>query len=95
MEELLRALRTHKAFFWRTHQGAELDLLLFHNGKRYGFEIKLAENPRLGRSAKIVIHDLQLAALRCIYPGDAVVPINDTITLRPFKLLYSHPMLYA
>ena len=38
MEQLLAAFETGNAYFWATHGGAEIDLLITRGGKRYGFE---------------------------------------------------------
>ncbi len=46
LEETLKALNPDQAYFWATHQGAELDLLIFKNGKRYGVEFKRSDAPR-------------------------------------------------
>jgi len=43
VEEVLSQLQPDQAYFWATHQGAELDLLLFKNGRRLGIEIKRAD----------------------------------------------------
>jgi hypothetical protein len=52
------------AFFWRTHQGAELGLLVLRKGKRYGFEIKLADAPTMTKSMHVALEDLGLTARR-------------------------------
>ena len=91
--EVIQAFNTDRLFFWRTQQNAELDILLFWNGKRFGFEIKFSENPRPGRSARIAIEDLNLDHLWCIYPGEDVIPIDEDITLWPLRRLFSHPLL--
>lgn len=93
VEEIIQAFNTDRLFFWRTQQNAELDILLFWNGKRFGFEIKLSENPRPGRSARIAIEDLELEHLWCIYPGEEVIPIDEDITFWPLRRLFSHPLL--
>jgi uncharacterized protein len=46
-EEVLRQVEPDNACFWATHSGAELDLLLFKNGSRYGVEIKRMDAPSL------------------------------------------------
>ncbi|MBI4658454.1 MAG: DUF4143 domain-containing protein [Verrucomicrobia bacterium] len=38
LEEVLRATGDREAYFWNTQGGAKLDLLVFLNGQRYGFE---------------------------------------------------------
>jgi len=47
VEEVLKALQPDEAYFWATHNGAELDLLLFKRGRRIGIECKRADAPRL------------------------------------------------
>lgn len=69
IETLLTALAPDEAYFWATHQGAELDLLLFRNGRRIGVEIKRADAPVLTRSMQVALADLELDHLAVIYPG--------------------------
>lgn len=45
IEQIVRLLDTRDAYFWATHAGAKLDLLVLVRGKRYGFEIKYADAP--------------------------------------------------
>lgn len=70
VEEVLKALRPDEAYFWATHQGAELDLLLFKNGRRIGIECKRADAPVLTPSMRIALADLKLDELRVVYPGE-------------------------
>jgi hypothetical protein len=65
----LALLRGPEAYFWRTNQGAELDLLVMHKGKRYGFEMKMGDAPTPTKSMRIALDDLGLARLYIIYPG--------------------------
>ncbi len=46
VEEVIKAVEPDKVYFWATHQGAELDLLIFKNGRRLGVECKYADAPR-------------------------------------------------
>jgi uncharacterized protein len=62
IEQILAILRTRDASFWSTHQGAELDLLLLRGNARLGFEIQLADAPRLTRSMTIASDDLRLTS---------------------------------
>ena len=43
LEQVLRLIEPDEAYFWATYAGAELDLLIFKNGKRYGVEFKRAD----------------------------------------------------
>ena len=36
VEEVLKALQPDEAYHWATHQGAEIDLVLFKHGRRLG-----------------------------------------------------------
>ncbi len=40
-------------YFWATHSGAELDLVLLRKEKRWGFEFKYADAPGMTKSMKI------------------------------------------
>ncbi len=80
IEEIVAAARTRDVYFWATHAGAELDLLLFHGGKALGFEIKVADAPRTTKSMHIAMHDLDLHHLYVVYPGDKTYPLTDAIT---------------
>jgi len=68
-----------------THGGAELDLLFFYRGERYGFEIKFSEAPAVTRSMQVVLQDLNLAHLWIIYPGNQAYPVNEQITVIPLQ----------
>ncbi|NUN49742.1 MAG: ATP-binding protein [Candidatus Brocadiae bacterium] len=69
IEQILALLPTREAYFWGTHQGAELDLLVMHRGKRFGFEMKLTDAPSMTKSMHIARQDLRLDRLFVVYPG--------------------------
>ena len=69
VEEVLKATAAGEAYFWATHQGAELDLLLFKGGRRIGVEIKRTDAPTLTPSMRIACKDLKLDQLLIAYPG--------------------------
>jgi len=58
-----------QVYFWATHQGAELDLLVEHDGRRLGFELKHTSAPRFSESMKIALADLKLSSLHVIHAG--------------------------
>ena len=72
-----------EAYFYKTHGGAELDLLLTRKGKRYGFEFKYEASPRSAKSMHIVIEDLRLKRLWVIYPGETSYPLSEDIEVLP------------
>ena len=70
VEEALKALRPDEAYFWATHQGAEIDLVLFKHGRRIGVECKRADAPTLTPSMRTALNDLKLDRLVVVYPGE-------------------------
>lgn len=81
LEEIIRYHQAdpENCYFWATHHQAELDLLLFHKGKRLGFEFKYTDAPKLTKSMQIAHSDLQLDALTVIYPGTKEYWLSDQI----------------
>lgn len=68
-EQVIGALDTRDVYFWATHAGAELDLLVAHKGRRHGFKFKYADAPGIGRSMRIAVQDLSLDHLWVVHPG--------------------------
>lgn len=79
IEQILALSGNREAYYWRTQQGAELDLLITRGGKRYGFEMKLSDAPTATRSMRIALEDLQLERLFVVYPGAQSYMIDDRI----------------
>jgi len=81
IDQLIRRLGTepHECFFWRTHAGAELDLLIVRGETRLGFEIKRTTAPRLTRSISIAMEDLKLQHLDIIHAGDHTFLLADRV----------------
>jgi hypothetical protein len=70
LEQVLRLAKPDEAYFWATHQGAELDLLMLKGMQRIGVEFKRADAPRVTRSMHVAMQDLKLDALYVVYPGE-------------------------
>jgi hypothetical protein len=85
IEQALSILRPNEAYFWAAHSGAELDLLFFKQGKRYGIEVKFSEAPEITRSMHIARQDLRLDHLWVIYPGEHSYPVHEQITVWPLQ----------
>jgi hypothetical protein len=79
MEEVLRLTGDREAFFWAAQSGAELDLLVFHCGKRYGFEFKHADSPALTKSLHVARHDLKLEHAFIVTPGTKSYALDDWV----------------
>jgi predicted AAA+ superfamily ATPase len=87
IEEMLKAVRPDEAYFWATHGGAELDLLLLKDGHKLGVECKRVDAPRLTRSMHIALDDLELDHLAVIYPGERPYPLAERVTVVPLGAL--------
>lgn len=87
LEELLKRRPDAEPYFWGTHNGAELDLLLLEGGRRMGFEIKYSDAPRLTPSMRIAVKELNLHRLTVIYPGERSYPLSDRIHVVPVREL--------
>ena len=87
LEEALQATAPDEAYFWGTHNGAEIDLLLFKDGRRTGVECKRVDAPRLTPSMRIALEDLGLDHLIVIYPGTRAYPLSDRVTVLPLAHL--------
>ncbi len=85
LEHIVQFFGTRDAYFWATHAGAELDLMVTIAGKRHGFEIKYADAPGRKRSMHIAIEDLGLEHLWVIYPGDQKYSLDSNITVLPLE----------
>jgi predicted AAA+ superfamily ATPase len=83
IEALLGLMGEHNAYFWSTHAGAELDLVVITDGKRHGFEIKYTETPRITKSMLMAIETLRLDRLDVIYPGKETFLLGDKIRATP------------
>lgn len=71
LEEIIRAydVTPNEAYFWGVHQQGELDLLIIKNNKRFGFEFKHTDSPKITASMQFAFRTLNLNQLTLIYPG--------------------------
>ncbi len=68
-----------ECYFWATHAGAELDLLVVRGRYRLGFEFKRSSAPRLTRSARTALADLELERLDIVHAGEHTFPLDEKI----------------
>ncbi|MFO1349601.1 MAG: ATP-binding protein [Gammaproteobacteria bacterium] len=87
VEEAIKALQPEQTYFWATHGGAELDLMLLKNGRRIGIECKRIDAPRLTPSMRIALQDLELDQLWILYPGTQRFPLADRVEALPLAEL--------
>ena len=87
IEEALSRIQPEEAYFWATHQGAELDLLLLKDGRRLGLEMKRTDAPTLTPSMRIALEDLRLERLAVLYPGNRRYLLAERVEVVPVSLL--------
>lgn len=80
IEQILSLCGERDAYFWGTHAGAELDLLLTHRGQRLGFEFKFSDRPGTTKSMRIALQDLGLDQLYVVHPGEQTFALDTAIT---------------
>lgn len=83
LEQVLSVVGSEEAFFWGTHSGAELDLLLMLGGNRCGVEFKCADAPVMTKSLHIALADLKLERAWIVYPGREVYPVHERVRVSP------------
>jgi hypothetical protein len=85
LESICRVLNREEQelYFWRTHSGSELDLLWQWGGLNWGVEFKYQDAPRLTRSMKAAMEELELAGLWVIYPGRTSYRLAEKILVLP------------
>lgn len=88
LEQAIRLMRAeHDAYFYRTHAGAELDLLVTRRGRRYGYEFKHADAPALTKSMHVALDDLALQKLVVVYPGERTYALHRRVEVVPLGKL--------
>jgi predicted AAA+ superfamily ATPase len=81
IDQVIRILgaRNEECFFWSTHAGAELDLLVIRGNHRIGFEIKRTTSPDIAPSMRISLSDLNLKSIDIIHAGDKTFQLSEKI----------------
>lgn len=83
IEQVLASEPHDEAYFWATHQGAEIDLVLRRGDRSLGVEIKRADAPRITPSIRIALEDLRLEQVVVLYPGPQRFPLADRVEAVP------------
>ena len=81
LRQLVRRLgaRPEECYFWGTHTGAELDLLVVRGRERMGFEFKRTAAPRATKSMRVAMQDLGLSSLDVIHAGEQTYPLAPKV----------------
>jgi uncharacterized protein len=87
IEQVLATVPHEEAFFWATHQGAEIDLVLRCGGALVGIECKRIDAPRLTPSIRNALDNLKLSRIVVLYPGNKRYPIADKVEAVPLQAI--------
>lgn len=87
IEQILMRESHDEAFFWATHQEAEMDLVLRRGGSYFGVEIKRTDAPRVTPSIRHALTDLKLERVAILYPGTKRYPLADAVEVVPLSSL--------
>ena len=81
IDQVIQALDAapHECFFWRTHAGAELDLLVVRGARRIGVEVKRTTAPALTPSMRSAMADLKIDQLYVVHAGEATFPLAKMV----------------
>ena len=95
VEQVLATEPHDEAYFWATHQGAEIDLVLRRGGALYGVECKFADAPRMTPSIRNALDDVGLDRVAVVNPGDRRFPLSDRVEVVPLSALDRGEALFA
>ncbi|MGH7553486.1 MAG: ATP-binding protein, partial [Longimicrobiales bacterium] len=84
--------RPDELYFWATHAGAELDLLVVRGRKRLGFEIKRTTAPASTRSMHAARESLGLDRIDVIHAGENTFPLSRDVRAVSFGRLFEDVM---
>ncbi len=94
IEQVLLTVGHDEAFFWATHQGAEIDLVLRRGSGLLGVEVKRADAPRMTPSIRTALKDLELERVVVVYPGTKRYPIADRVDAVPLSALAARGKIF-
>lgn len=87
IEEALKAVEPEEAYYWATHSGAEIDLILLKNGRRLGLECKRRDAPAATPSMRNALEDLKLEQIAVVYPGSKRYSLSNRINVVPLDMV--------
>ena len=76
------------AYFWATHAGAELDLVVIRGTRRLGFEVKRTVAPAVTPSMAVALADLDLERLDVIHAGRETFTLSERIRAVPARRIW-------
>lgn len=95
IEQVLATEPHDEAFFWATHQGAEIDLILRRGDRLFGIECKRADAPGMTPSIRIAMDGLGLERIAVVYPGSKRYPLAEGVEAVPLEELVADGQLFG
>jgi hypothetical protein len=87
--ERLGARWDAEVYFWATHAGAEIDLVVIRGNRRLGFEVKRTSAPSVTPSMRIALQDLELERIDVLHAGNDSFPLADGIRAVPVHRIWA------
>jgi predicted AAA+ superfamily ATPase len=87
LEQILSVTGADHAYYWGTHAGAELDLLLLRRGRSYGVEFKTNDAPSMTKSLHTALADLKLERAWIVYPGNQTYAVHERVQVIPLDVV--------
>ncbi len=95
VEQVLCCLGRPQPWFWASHDGGELDLLIEKAGRRIGFEMKFSEAPAVSRSMRNIAETLALDHLFVVCPARREYAVDQGISVLPATRIPALPSIIA
>lgn len=88
MEEIISFYKadTEDCYFWATHSGAEIDLLIHTPEGTQAFEFKFTSQPKVTTSMKEALNSLGLMSITVVVPGAVQYPLSESVEVKGLNL---------
>jgi hypothetical protein len=92
MEEIISELKAEPedCFFWATHGGAEIDLLINTPTGLNAYEFKFSNQPKITKSIQEAITTLELKKVSIVVPGNMEYPLSEQVWVVGLEKLLEH-----
>lgn len=80
-------VKPYDCFFWSTHSGPEIDLLIQKSDGLHGFEIKHTDSPKVTKSMRVAQKDLNLKTLTIVVPNSPHYELEESVFVSDLESL--------
>jgi len=89
IEQIITAKPDLKYSFYRTSNGAEIDLIIEYSGNKIAIEFKCSKSPKVSKGFYNAIDDLGITDAWCIIPSDECYP-SKQLTISGLRTFLDH-----